>query len=120
MKKNLFIFDIILLLGLSLIFIFLDIRICPFFNMFKIPCPGCGLTRSILCLIKFNFRESISYNILGLIITIVFIAYICLLIIKKDKYFIDFICKNKKIIIILAVIMTIIVEFININNYKLY
>ncbi|HEX8465359.1 MAG TPA: DUF2752 domain-containing protein [Abditibacterium sp.] len=39
--------------------------LCPFSNFSGLPCPGCGLTRSFVCLAHGEFRESLSYHPLG-------------------------------------------------------
>ena len=46
--------DFLMLGVLSLILNMLNIRICPFYRLFKIPCPGCGLTRGFLALLKLD------------------------------------------------------------------
>lgn len=35
---------------------------CPFKYIFKIPCPTCGVTRSILALLRLDFKSSFCYN----------------------------------------------------------
>ena len=37
------------------------IELCPIRMLFGIPCMGCGLTHSALCLLQGHFRESFSY-----------------------------------------------------------
>lgn len=114
------IIEIVMLLGLALVFNALSIRICPFFNIFKVPCPGCGLTRSIICLFKGNFLESIQYNILGFPILIFCCIYIILIFINKyDQLELIFV-KHKKKIIAGSIILLIITELINLKNPKLY
>lgn len=56
----------------------LNIRICIFYNLFGIPCPGCGLTRSSVYFLKGDYINSIKYNILGIsvVLAIVFFFYI--------------------------------------------
>lgn len=103
--------DIIILGAIALILNYFKIRFCPFYNIFKIPCPGCGLTRAFIYLFKFNIKQSLSYNILCIpIIIIVLITLINEDIIKK----------NKTIFIIISVLLLIITTIININNPKLY
>ena len=43
---------------------------CIFHNLTGIPCPLCGLTRSMSSLLDFNFSQSFSYHPLGAIILI--------------------------------------------------
>ena len=35
---------------------------CPFKYSTGIPCPGCGITRALLQLLRLNFREAWNYN----------------------------------------------------------
>ena len=37
---------------------------CVFFKIFGIPCPGCGMTRAFLSLLKLDFYSAAKYNIL--------------------------------------------------------
>ena len=47
---------------------------CSFKNLTGLPCPGCGLTRSIVAGMHGDFGESLSYHKLGLLT----LAYVCL------------------------------------------
>ena len=38
--------------------------VCPFLRLFKIPCPGCGMTRAYKALLSFRFKEAIEYHCL--------------------------------------------------------
>jgi hypothetical protein len=35
---------------------------CPFELLTGIPCPGCGMTRAVLCLISGNLSDALLYN----------------------------------------------------------
>jgi len=37
---------------------------CVFLHCFGIPCPGCGMTRAFLALLKLDFWEAFKYNAL--------------------------------------------------------
>ena len=37
-------------------------KTCPINILFNIDCPGCGLTRATIALLKGNIRESFTYN----------------------------------------------------------
>ena len=37
---------------------------CPFLLIFKIPCPGCGMTRACKALLRLDLRAALSYNFL--------------------------------------------------------
>jgi hypothetical protein len=47
---------------------------CSFRNLTGLPCPGCGLTRSIVAAMHGDFKASLLYHRLGLITLI----YVCL------------------------------------------
>lgn len=47
---------------------------CSFRNLTGLPCPGCGLTRSIVAGMHGDFRASLVYHRLGLLT----LVYICL------------------------------------------
>ena len=57
------------ILELSLIFTFIDIfgkyYICIMKFFFRIPCPGCGLTRAFRCIFRFDFAGAMHFNILS-------------------------------------------------------
>lgn len=42
--------------------------VCLFYALTGLPCPGCGLTRSFVCLGHGHLRESLHWHPLGLII----------------------------------------------------
>jgi len=47
---------------------------CSFKNLTGLPCPGCGLTRSIVAAMHGDFRASLLYHRLGLLT----LMYVCL------------------------------------------
>lgn len=57
-KHILFIFIIV---GLVYLYHLLDIT-CPFLFLFKIPCPTCGMTRSLISLLQLDFRNYFHWN----------------------------------------------------------
>ena len=120
MKTKTVFTDIFLLFFCSCILYMFNIRICPFYYFFKIPCPGCGLTRSIIELLKGNFVKSLEYNILGILVFLGCFIYLLMVIFKKVGVFDIFFKKHKIIFIILSLILLVIVEIININNMLLY
>lgn len=120
MNRKYYIIEIVLIIGLTFIFSILNIRICPFFYIFNIPCPGCGLTRSITFLLKGNINESIKYNILGLPLIVCCIIYILFFIFSKEYLINEFLISKKNLIIIIVIIIFIIVQLINIFNPRLY
>jgi hypothetical protein len=42
---------------------------CPFFKVTGIPCPSCGITRSLISLSQGDFKTSWQYHSFGLILT---------------------------------------------------
>ncbi|WP_374047193.1 DUF2752 domain-containing protein [uncultured Phascolarctobacterium sp.] len=58
---------------LLIIFIF-DFR-CPWRSLLDIPCPGCGLTRAFISLLRGEFYISFSYHAL-LIPVLVLVAFL--------------------------------------------
>ena len=117
-KKNTTV--LLVVAGLILLTIIFDARVCPIYNIFHIPCPGCGLTRSVISLFKGHIIESFEYNILGIPIVLSALIYIVLLVAKKLYVIDNFMSKHKVIIIILSVILLVVVEIINYNNPLLY
>lgn len=57
---------------------------CFFYEITGLRCPGCGITRSILALLKLNIYEALSYNAFVFFI----IAYILYLFICTAKEYI--------------------------------
>lgn len=47
--------------------------VCLFYHLTGLPCPGCGLTRSFVCLGHGHFRESLHWHPLGFVIYAVFL-----------------------------------------------
>ncbi len=35
---------------------------CPIYKIFHLYCPGCGITRAIISITKFNFYQAFRYN----------------------------------------------------------
>ena len=74
---------------------------CPIRNLFGVPCATCGMTRSLIALLNFDFSLSLFYNPMT-------IPTILLFLFAMHK---DLICKPKysKIIIVLTSINIFIV-----------
>lgn len=109
------------LLGVAALFFYtLKIRSCIIFNIFKIPCPSCGLTRASVSILKGDIKRSLEYNYLGIIIFILFFIYLGFKIFYTTEQINNFINKNSKIIIPIVIIITAITWYINLNNPLLY
>lgn len=79
MKKKL----ILILLGLIILLLYLIIGSkfhifieCPIYKHFHVYCPGCGLTRMLLSILKLDLYQAFRYNPLVFIMTpfIIFFA----------------------------------------------
>lgn len=112
--------DFLMLGVLSLILNMLNIRICPFYRLFKIPCPGCGLTRGFLALLKLDILKSLSYNVLCIPILVIFGIYLLFIIFNKEKILMNWLNKYKVLLIVVCLLVLIIVFIINYNNPLLY
>jgi hypothetical protein len=67
-----------------------DQSLCPFKMITGFPCPGCGITKSLVYFYKGDFYKSVSYHILGpLVIVFCLIAIVVLTteLITKKEYF---------------------------------
>lgn len=115
-NKLILIFFVILI---AFIFNIFGIRFCPIFNLFNIPCVGCGFTRAVLLIFEGNIIESFKYNILPLPILIAVLTYLILYTINKENLK-NVVNNNKGKIIITSVFIMIIVWIINVNNDLLY
>lgn len=87
---------------------------CIFKKTFHIPCPSCGMTRAFNSILKLNFKNAISYNILSIPLFIILILIFIMTIVdlKSNKTYlnkiINLITKNYYIIILLLIISWII------------
>jgi hypothetical protein len=76
-----------------------DQSLCPFKMITGFPCPGCGITKSLVYFYEGDFYKSISYHILGpFVIVFSFIAIVVLTteLITKKEYF-NVVLYNKKL-----------------------
>lgn len=63
--KKILILILSVTIGMLIYFGFISIP-CVFHTLFKIPCPGCGMTRAFFRIINFDFIGAFYYNILGI------------------------------------------------------
>ncbi|MCL1942639.1 MAG: DUF2752 domain-containing protein [Candidatus Azobacteroides sp.] len=40
--------------------------LCPFKMLTGFPCPGCGITKSFVCIYEGNFEKSLHYHLFGM------------------------------------------------------
>lgn len=114
---NIFLLIIIYLLYLN------NIRICLIYNLFKIPCPGCGLTSSVICLLKGDIIKSLQYNIITIPLMITYSVISIWYIIDKIKGKSTLkkkVEENRKKLIIVSLIILCISYIKNIMNPFLY
>ncbi len=111
---------IIILCLIIAIILFYNVNFpCLFVTLLDINCPGCGMSRAIDSLMKFNVLKALQYNLLSVPLVIAVIISIVLLIKdivkKEDTYFnllIKILDKYKWLIIIIIILNMII------NNLK--
>jgi hypothetical protein len=63
----------------------LGVTVCWFKSCFELPCPGCGLTRSVTCISQFQFGKAWGYHPFGTLIYALFVANVMLLVVPKEK-----------------------------------
>ena len=79
---------IFLMLGILIIIIHLkyDVGVpCIFFKITGLYCPGCGITRAIFSLMKFDIYQAFRYNMLIIILLPFAISYYIYIFIFKGK-----------------------------------
>lgn len=78
-SKKLALFALVLLSGVFAVSVLFAppggdyFTICGIKNFTGLPCPGCGLTHSFCAIGKGDFASSVSYNLLGLPLFLVFV-----------------------------------------------
>ena len=70
----------VLIVGVAAVMYVLKIG-CPFKTIFKIPCPGCGITRAYLSVLHLDFAKAFEYNPMFWSVPILF-----LLMLFDDKF----------------------------------
>ena len=48
--------------------------LCPFRNLVGLPCPGCGITRSVVCAAHGHWREAVAFHPAGPLILALLVA----------------------------------------------
>ena len=70
---------------------------CVFLEIFSVPCPGCGMTRAFVSLLKLDFYNAVKYNVV-----IFFMPYVFMYV------FFDFKHKIHKFLMCLIAVIAII------------
>ncbi len=63
----------------------LGVTVCWFKSCYGLPCPGCGLTRSITCISHLEFGKAWQYHPFGSVVYALFVANVVLLIVPKAR-----------------------------------
>ena len=90
----------------SIITKYFSFSLCIAKNIFGTPCPGCGLTRGFLAILRFDFKAALYHNVLSLplFIGIVIYAVLCItdiLLNRNDLEKAEQYCKKKHMLILL-------------------
>lgn len=83
--------------------------LCPLKMLSGFPCPGCGITKSMVFCYEGAFSKSISYHLFGPLLIIFCVFLIILLIIEllfKQEYC-NFLFYNKKLGIAIALFLAV-------------
>jgi hypothetical protein len=51
-----------------------DTTVCLFKNITTLPCPSCGATRSVICVLNGNIEEALFINPLGILILLIMVV----------------------------------------------
>ena len=57
---------------------------CPFFRLTGIPCPGCGLTRAVILLLKGDLQASLRFHAFAPIVLLTAVALILVLLLPRS------------------------------------
>ncbi|MCX7954807.1 MAG: DUF2752 domain-containing protein [Bacteroidales bacterium] len=93
---------------------------CFFKLITGVACPGCGMGRATICLIKGKIAESLSYNLLAIPFNL-FIFIVCIWLVydifKKKNTFYEFTTKPLNSYIKIIIFFILIINWI-INIYR--
>ena len=99
--------------------------LCPFKMLTGFPCPGCGITKSLVYFYEGNILKSVSYHILGPFVIVFCIITIAVLIteLKTGKEYFNSMLYNKKMAYGLAFFLATyhiirLIYFINAHSWE--
>lgn len=72
-KTKIIVFIIVSLYALVLYFTSLE---CPFYTIFRLPCPGCGMTRAWISVFKFDLAKAFSYHKMFWALPLMLVAFL--------------------------------------------
>lgn len=75
-------------------FSLLNGEICPFHSLLGIPCPGCGMTRAFLALLRGDVRKAFYWHPLFPLVILIFLVFL----LKRKYKVIENIWQNKLIL----------------------
>ena len=58
--------------------------VCPFFRLTGIPCPGCGLTRAVILLLKGDLQASLHFHAFAPIVLLTAVALILVILLPRS------------------------------------
>jgi uncharacterized protein DUF2752 len=97
---------------------------CPFKMLTGFPCPGCGITKSLVYFYQGDIWKSFSYHILGPFVVLFCVLAIAVLLIeiKTGKEYFNAILYSKKLAYGLAIFLLVyhgirLVFFVNDNSW---
>jgi hypothetical protein len=97
---------------------------CPFKMLTGFPCPGCGITKSLVYFYEGDIYKSMSYHVLGPFVILFCVLTIGVLLteLKTGKEYFNSVLYNKKVAYGLAIFLgtyhlTRVVYFIYTNSY---
>jgi hypothetical protein len=79
--------------------------LCPFKLLSGLPCPGCGITKSLVYIYKGDLLQSLSYHLFGpasFVFCLMIILLFTIEIINQKEYFKDWFY-SKKLTIVLGI-----------------
>lgn len=65
-----------LLIAVIVLFLYFSGIGCVYRYFFNIPCPGCGMTRAVLCLLKLDFKGAFEYNYMVYSLPVVYALFL--------------------------------------------
>ncbi len=86
-----------------------DQSFCPFKMLTGFPCPGCGITKSLVYFYEGNLMKSISYHVLGPFVVLFCVLTIFVLLtelVTKKEYFVGLLY-NKRLAYGLAIFLAV-------------